>query len=126
MDDDALPAFEAAEDLHGKTILLPDLDGAQHRASAALGEDGPALAGAKQGRQRYLQDVVGFPEHDARLDAVAVAERASAPAADRSMITLTRCSSMPSAEIFVKPNGSTRRTAPQAARAPPQPSMITR
>ena len=42
------------------------------------------------------------------------------------MITFTRCSSMPSAETFVKPKGSTSRTRPSSASSPPQRSMMTR
>ena len=42
------------------------------------------------------------------------------------MMTFTRCSSTPSAEIFVKPDGSTRRTRPSSAWPPPHCSMRTR
>ena len=46
---------------------------------------------------------------DADLDAIAIAERRASLVA-KSTITLTRCSSTPSADTFMKPEGSTRRT----------------
>ena len=51
------------------------------------------------------------PDDDADLDAVGIAERPGAAGGSaKSMMTLTRCSSTPSAETFMNPEGSTRRT----------------
>ena len=109
-----------------RVVALADLDGLQPRAPLLDDEHRPVVAAPEQTADRHLDDVVVLPDDDANFDAIAVAERARGRGgSSKSMSTLTRCSSTPSAETFMKPDGSTRRTRPSSGWPPPHCSMST-
>src|SRR5512139_520939 len=74
MQNHALAGVEAGADLSLQAVVLADLDFPQLGATVALDEDRPRVALAEQGRQGRAQHVGGLPEHDSRLDPVAVAK----------------------------------------------------
>ena len=114
------PADSPLEDLPFALVALPELHRLQAGTAVFDDEHGPSLAAPEERADRDLQHVVVAPDDDAHLDAIAVAERAGGSGgSSRSMITLTRCSSTPSAETFMKPDGSTRRTRPCSGWSPP-------
>ena len=65
---------DAVPDLREHTVLLPDLDVAQHRPAVFPGKQRPVLAIPKQGCQRDGEHAVSLPQHNAGLNLVAVAE----------------------------------------------------
>ena len=107
--DQPAPAVDHREDGHPRT-----------RPATACGSGNTALTGT-------LVRVVDPQGQDANADPIAVAERRHCSGGlVMSISTLTRCSSTPSAETFVKAAGSTRRTRPSSAPSPPQRSIRTR
>ena len=90
---------------------------------------GRLVADAKQRARRHLEHVAGFVDHDAGLDAEAVAQRCALleSGVDRDRRSHSRAAlRRRSVEIFVKPDGSTTRTWPFERPAPPQCSSSTR
>ena len=74
MQHDPLAGLEPGRDLGLQAVLVPDFHLAQHGPTAVGDEHGPPLALAEEGREGHLEHVAALPEHDARLDAIAVTE----------------------------------------------------
>lgn len=78
MHDDAFPWRQPALDLHVRLVVLTDDYMPKSRHIVLYSKDGPTLAIPEQRRLRHLQRVLAFPNNDARLNTVAVAQPASA------------------------------------------------
>ncbi len=127
MQRDRRPLRKPIQDLPFAVIALADLNGLRAGAwPSSIHEHGPVVAAAKRLPTGTLSDVVApakrqsAPRRGSRRPA-----RPPARSSRKSTMTLTRCSSTPSAETFMKPEGSTRRTRPSSGRLPPHCSIST-
>ena len=113
MHDDGLAFGESAENLPFAVVALAQFDDLRAQSPAVL-QTKAAQSSPRRNRlpTGTLRTADSSPQHDRDLDAIAIAEVASLRAGlpIKSISTLTRCSSTPSAETLVNPDGSTRRT----------------
>src|SRR5690606_8815636 len=71
---DSFPGCNPVENLCIGTVYLPHFHEAQLGAATLFDEHGPPIALSEQRRQRHAQLIGRFPDHDAWLDSITVAE----------------------------------------------------
>ena len=107
-----------------RVVALAQLDRLQPHAPVARRRTPPIPRRAGTGSDRHLQHFVSrqiTTRTSTRYASPSALRRPAVPT--KSMRTLTRCSSTPSADTFMNPEGSTRRTRPFSGSPPPHCSI---
>jgi hypothetical protein len=120
MHDHFVTFFESRCHLGLDRIPLSDPNLSLRRTSVAQREHRPPVGDAEERTRRHLQHTLPLGCDQAEFDVITVAQLARAVFSILKVEPhLTRCSSTPSAETFVNPAGSIRRTLARSVLSPP-------